>query len=139
MQNLQKRLNWDKIFQKHVAKLNKQKPVILCGDLNVFYLNIDVNNYISHKGEAGFTDEERKNMKKLLNIGFIDAFRLYPTKTEAFTFYRLNDKYKKDKDGWRLDYFLISKSLANKVRDVVHVTENAASDHFAIVLIIELI
>lgn len=136
---LPKRLQWNEEFRRHVKELDKKKPVIICGDMNVSHKEIDLTNPKTNRKNAGFTDEERAGMTDLLGDGFVDTYRhLYPDKTGAYTFwtYMMNSRAKNV--GWRLDYFIISERLLpalcdNVIRDKVY-----GSDHCPLSLFLHL-
>ncbi|KAJ8725205.1 hypothetical protein PYW07_016163 [Mythimna separata] len=136
---LPKRLQWNEEFRRHVKELDKKKPVIICGDMNVSHKEIDLTNPKTNRKNAGFTDEERAGMTELLGDGFVDTYRhLYPDKTGAYTFwtYMMNSRAKNV--GWRLDYFILSERLLpalcdNVIRDSVY-----GSDHCPLSLFLHL-
>lgn len=136
---LPKRLQWNEEFRRHVKELDKKKPVIICGDMNVSHKEIDLANPKTNRKNAGFTDEERAGMTELLGDGFVDTYRhLYPDKTGAYTFwtYMMNSRAKNV--GWRLDYFIVSERLLpalcdNVIRDSVY-----GSDHCPLSLFLHL-
>jgi exodeoxyribonuclease III len=127
---------WDKHFRHYIKKLDKSKPVILCGDLNVAHQEIDIANPSGNRRNAGFTNEERKNFTKLLDkTKLVDTFRyLNPKVTEKYSFwsYRFNSRNKNK--GWRIDYFLVSKRLVKKVKQSDILTKQLGSDHAPITL-----
>lgn len=132
------RMKWEDDFLKYIKKLDKKKPVIYCGDLNVAHEEIDLKNPKTNRGNAGFTDEERGKMTTVLNSGFTDTYRyLYPDKTDAYSWwsYRMNARAKNV--GWRIDYFICSDRLACKIEDAVIYPEVMGSDHCPIGLIID--
>lgn len=134
-----KRLKWNEEFRRHVKELDKQKPVIICGDMNVAHNEIDLSNPKTNRKNAGFTDEERSGMTELLGDGFIDTFRhLYPDKKDAYTFwtYMMNSRAKNV--GWRLDYFIISKRLLPALCDNVIRSQVFGSDHCPISMFLHL-
>ena len=109
---LDHRMRWEEAFRHYLAELDTQKPVILCGDLNVAHQEIDLKNPASNHGSAGFSDEEREAFTKLLEAGFTDTFRhLYPTLTEAYTWWSYMFKSRERNTGWRIDYFVVSNCL----------------------------
>ena len=121
---------WDPAFKKWLIHLQKSKPIIVCGDLNVANEEIDLKNPKSNHKTAGFTDEERESFKKILeDVGLIDTYRYkYPTKEEySYWTYRMNAR--KKNVGWRIDYFLVSKSIINKVKKSKILTDVMGSDH----------
>ena len=110
--------------------MSKKKGVILCGDLNVAHKEIDLKNPKSNRGNAGFTDEEREKMTKLLDSGFIDTFRyLYPEKTESYTWWSYFANSRERNIGWRIDYFIVSKNLEKSVEDSLIYDKIMGSDH----------
>ncbi|XP_076444943.1 exodeoxyribonuclease-like [Babylonia areolata] len=130
---------WDEDFMAYLKDLDAKKPVILCGDLNVAHLDIDLKNPKGNKRNAGFTDEERAGFGKLLEQGFIDSFRtLYPEKEEAYTFWSNFRQAREKNVGWRLDYFVMSERLKKDLCDSVIRTHVMGSDHCPIVLLLAL-
>lgn len=134
-----KRLRWNEEFLKHVKELDKKKPVIICGDMNVSHKEIDLANPKTNRKNAGFTDEERAGMTQLLGDGFVDTFRhFHPDQTGSYTFwtYMMNSRSKNV--GWRLDYFIISDRLIPSVCDNVIRDKVYGSDHCPIALFLNL-
>ena len=129
LRRLDYRMTWEDAFRNFLLKLNEQKPVIVCGDMNVAHEEIDIKNPKSNRRNAGFTDEEREKFTVLLNAGFIDTFRhLYPdTVTYSWWSYRFQARQKNA--GWRIDYFLTSKSLESQIKDAKIHTDIFGSDH----------
>ena len=129
LRRLDYRMTWEDAFRNYLLKLNEQKPVIVCGDMNVAHEEIDIKNPKSNRRNAGFTDEEREKFTVLLNAGFIDTFRhLYPdTVTYSWWSYRFQARQKNA--GWRIDYFLTSKSLEPQIKDAKIHTDIFGSDH----------
>lgn len=126
---------WDEDFKAYLKELDAKKPVILCGDLNVAHLDIDLKNPKQNKRNAGFTDEERAGFSDLLKDGFIDSFRsLYPDKEEAYTFWSNFRQAREKNIGWRLDYFVLSERLKKDLCDSVIRKDVMGSDHCPIVL-----
>jgi len=124
------RMRWDEAFARYVSELDRQKPVVICGDLNVAHRDIDLANPSRNRRNPGFTDEEREGFSHLLDAGFVDTFRhLYPYRTEAYTWwsYRFNSRAKNI--GWRIDYFLISGRLAPHLRAADIHADITGSDH----------
>ena len=112
------RVEWECDFRNYLINLNKTKPVILCGDLNVAHKEIDLKNPKTNKGNAGFTDEERNEMTNLLNSGFIDSFRfIYPEKEECYSWWSYMGRAREKNIGWRIDYFIVSEKIKNKIED----------------------
>lgn len=135
---LSRRLIWEDHFREYIKRLDSHKPVILCGDLNVAHQEIDLRNAKSNVGNSGFTDEEREKMTALLQAGFIDAFRyLYPDRKDVYTWWSYMNKVRERNIGWRIDYFILSERLADKIIDSQVHSEVLGSDHCPIALIIE--
>ena len=136
---LEYRMQWEDDFREYLKKLDKIKPVILCGDLNVAHNEIDLKNPKSNKGNAGFTDEERSQMTNLLNSGFIDSFRyLYPEKQDAYSWWSYMGRAREKNIGWRIDYFIVSEQLKNKIVDAKIHPEIMGSDHCPVELDVEI-
>ena len=129
LRRLEYRMKWEEDFQSYLHKLDEIKPVIVCGDMNVAHQEIDLKNPKTNRRNAGFTDEEREKMTQLLNNGFIDTFRtLYPEQvTYSWWSYRFRAREKNT--GWRIDYFLISERLRDRLIDAKIHTETMGSDH----------
>ena len=129
LRRLEYRMKWEEDFQSYLHKLDEIKPVIVCGDMNVAHQEIDLKNPKTNHRNAGFTDEEREKMTQLLNNGFIDTFRtLYPEQvTYSWWSYRFRAREKNT--GWRIDYFLISEHLRDRLVDAKIHTETMGSDH----------
>ena len=129
LRRLEYRMKWEEDFQSYLHKLDETKPVIVCGDMNVAHQEIDLKNPKTNHQNAGFTDEEREKMTQLLNNGFIDTFRtLYPEQvTYSWWSYRFRAREKNT--GWRIDYFLISERLRDRLVDAKIHTEIMGSDH----------
>ena len=133
------RMSWEDDFLKYIKKLDEKKPVIYCGDLNVAHEEIDLKNPKTNRGNAGFTDEERGKMTDVLSSGFTDTFRyLYPDRTDAYSWwsYRMNARAKNV--GWRIDYFICSDRIAEKIDDALIYPEIQGSDHCPIGLNIDI-
>jgi len=127
---LEYRLEWEKDFADYVCELDKQKPVVICGDLNVAHEEIDLANPKTNRRNAGFTDEERSAMTALLSRGFIDTFRvLHPTQEKAYSWWSYRGGARARNVGWRIDYFIISERLAPKLVDASIHPEITGSDH----------
>ena len=134
---LEYRMEWEDAFRKYLNNLNK--PIILCGDLNVAHNEIDLKNPKTNRGNAGFTDEERDKMTVLLNSGFIDTFRfLYPEKQDAYSWWSYMGRAREKNIGWRIDYFIVSKELNNKIIDAKIHSEIYGSDHCPVELEIKI-
>ena len=133
------RMRWESDFKLYLDILNKKKPIILCGDLNVAHEEIDLKNPSTNRRNAGFTDEERQEMAQLLQNGFTDTFRyLYPDKTEAYSWWSYLRKARDRNAGWRIDYFITSQALNEKVKDATIHADVYGSDHCPISLITSL-
>lgn len=124
------RMRWEDAFRRYVTLLDQQKPVIICGDINVAHQEIDIKNPKTNRRNAGFTDEERQKMTLLLDAGFVDTFRhLYPEQKDAYTWWSYMMKARERNIGWRIDYFLASTRLAAAIKDAsIHPTI-LGSDH----------
>ena len=127
---LDHRLVWDEAFRNYLVALDQEKPVIICGDLNVAHQEIDLKNPKSNRGSAGFSDEERESFTKLLDAGFTDTFRyLNPDAIGAYTWWSYMFKAREKNAGWRIDYFLVSNRLADKIKAAPIYSEIFGSDH----------
>ena len=130
---------WEDEIRKYLLKLNETKPVIMCGDLNVAHEEIDLKNPKANRGNAGFTDEERNKMTELLNAGFTDSFRyLYPDKENAYSWWSYMGHAREKNIGWRIDYFIVSNDIKEKIIDSKIYPEVVGSDHCPVGLEIEL-
>lgn len=131
---------WDPAFREYVSGLDKKKPVIICGDMNVAHSEIDLSNPKSNRNKtAGFTDAEREQMTALIDAGFIDTFRhFHPDTEKVFSFWTYMMNARAKNAGWRLDYFLASKKLEDKLCDSLIRTEVYGSDHCPVVLLMNL-
>ncbi len=135
---LEYRMIWEDEFKKYLIKLDKQKPVIICGDLNVAHTEIDLKNPKSNRKNAGFTDEERSKIDNLLNSGFTDTFRkIYPDKEGAYTWWSYMFNARANNAGWRIDYFLVSDRISKNIKDAYIYSEIMGSDHCPVGLEIE--
>jgi exodeoxyribonuclease-3 len=133
------RMEWEEAFRAYLLTLDKHKPVIVCGDLNVAHKEIDLKNPKANTKNAGFTPEERAKMTTLLESGFTDSFRhLYPDMTDIYSWWSYRFKARDNNAGWRIDYFLTSERLAPKIQDSIIHTEIFGSDHCPVELIIDL-
>ena len=133
------RMKWEDDFADYIMGLDEKKPVIICGDLNVAHKEIDLKNPKTNRHNAGFTDEEREKFSKLLDRGFIDTFRyFYPDKADIYSWWSYRFKAREKNAGWRIDYFLVSKRLEDKLKDAVIHTEVFGSDHCPVELDIDL-
>lgn len=133
------RLEWEQRFANYVTELNSKKPVIICGDLNVAHLDIDVKNAKSNVGNSGFTEEERSCMTSLQQQGFVDSFRyLYPAMEDRFTWWSFMAKVRERNIGWRIDYFLVSEQLKSTIVAATIEDHVMGSDHCPVTLKLEL-
>ena len=124
------RMRWEEAFRAYLLELDRAKPVILCGDLNVAHQEIDLKNPKSNRGNAGFSDEERAQMTALLSSGFTDTFRyLYPDRAGAYSWWSYMYHARDNNAGWRIDYFIVSDRLRGDVRDSKILPEVMGSDH----------
>ena len=124
------RLKWDEAFRNYLCRLDQEKPVIVCGDLNVAHQEIDLKNPSSNRGNAGFSDEERDSFGKLLEAGFTDTFRFRnPDVTDAYSWWSYRFNARKNNAGWRIDYFLVSDRLAETVTATPIYADIFGSDH----------
>ena len=131
------RMEWDDAFRAYVRELDRRKPVVVCGDMNVAHCEIDLKNPKPNVGNAGFTEEERKKMTQLLEADLVDSFRLlYPEKTGAYTWWSYLFHAREHNAGWRIDYFLVSRRLAGLVEDSAIYSDVPGSDHCPVGLIL---
>lgn len=138
LKRLSYRMEWEDAFRKYVIGLNKHKPVIVCGDMNVAHQPIDLKNDKTNHHNAGFTDQERAKMSELLYSGFIDTFRfLYPER-EEYSWWSYRMRSRERNAGWRIDYFLISESLKSRLKDAKIYTDILGSDHAPVGIYIDL-
>lgn len=138
LERLDYRMVWEDVFRRYVKELDEKKPVIICGDLNVAHNEIDLKNFKTNVGNAGFTYEERGKMTELLASGFVDSFRyLYPDKTSAYSWWSYMFKAREKNAGWRIDYFIVSKKLADRIEDAVIYPEVMGSDHCPVGLLLK--
>lgn len=127
---LDHRMKWDDAFRNYLLELDQHKPVIACGDLNVAHKEIDLKNPSSNKGNAGFSDEERDKFSTLLDSGFTDSFRfLYPDQTGAYTWWSYMYNARANNAGWRIDYFLASNRITDKITAAPIYSDILGSDH----------
>lgn len=136
---LEYRMKWENDFREYLKQLKTNKPVILCGDLNVAHNEIDLKNPSTNRHNAGFTDEERKQMTNLLNAGFVDSFRyLYPDKKDCYSWWSYMFHAREKNAGWRIDYFIVSDNIKEKIIDSKIHSEIFGSDHCPVELDIRL-
>ena len=139
LKRLDYRMEWEDAFLKYLKELEKSKPVILCGDLNVAHTEIDLKNPKTNRKNAGFTDEEREKMTTLLGSGFTDTFRyFYPDKEGVYSWWSYRFKAREKNAGWRIDYFISSKELNDKLISADIHTDILGSDHCPIELKVNL-
>lgn len=130
---------WEDEIREYLVKLDKKKPVIYCGDLNVAHKEIDLKNPATNHHSAGFTDEERNKLTELLDAGFIDTFRyMYPDKRDTYSWWSYMFHAREKNAGWRIDYFITSESLKEKIKDAKILGEITGSDHCPVELDIDL-
>ena len=130
LKRLDYRMTWEDAFLDYLKQLDDKKPVIVCGDLNVAHKEIDLKNPKTNRKNAGFTDEERSCMTRLLENGFVDTFRyFYPDKTEAYSWWSYIGAARSRNAGWRIDYFIVSERLIGSVRDSLILSDVLGSDH----------
>ena len=124
------RMEWERAFREYLVGLDKKKPVIICGDLNVAHNEIDLKNPKSNRKSAGFSDEERGCLNELLDAGFVDSYRhLYPDTVGAYTWWSYMGGARERNAGWRIDYFLVSTALKDKIKDALIYSDIHGSDH----------
>lgn len=139
LSRLDYRMEWEEDLKKYLKELEKNKPVIICGDFNVAHEEIDIKNAKANIGNAGFTNEERNKFTKLLESGFIDTYRYYnPNKEDVYTWWSYQFKAREKNVGWRIDYFLVSKSIINKVSNCTIYNDVYGSDHCPISINVKL-
>ena len=129
------RMEWEDDVRAYLKKLEQTKPVVLCGDLNVAHEEIDLKNPKTNRKNAGFSDEERAKMTELLGSGFVDTFRaLYPEVTGVYSWWSYRFNARKNNAGWRIDYFIVSERLRDKVTEAGILTDVLGSDHCPVTL-----
>lgn len=139
LERLEYRMIWEDEIRKYLQDLDKIKPVIYCGDLNVAHKEIDLKNPKTNRRNAGFTDEERNKMTNLLDAGFTDTFRyLYPEKENCYSWWSYMGKAREKNVGWRIDYFIVSNRVQGKIKDSIIHPEILGSDHCPVELQIEI-
>ncbi len=138
LSRLEYRQVWEDDFLAYIKKLEEKKPVIYCGDLNVAHKEIDLKNPKPNRGHAGFTDEERAKFDNVVNSGLVDTFRyFYPDKEGAYSWWSYRFQSRAKNAGWRIDYFVVSESLMDKVEDAVIYSDALGSDHCPVGLILK--
>ena len=137
LERLDYRMTWEDAFLSYVKELEKKKPVIFCGDLNVAHQEIDLKNPSSNHHNAGFTDEERGKMTALLSSGFTDTWRhFHPDKAGVYSWWSYRFRAREKNAGWRIDYFIVSDVLVPQLQDAMIYTEVFGSDHCPVGIVI---
>ncbi len=137
LKRLDYRMKWEDDFQNYLCKLDENKPIIVCGDMNVAHKEIDLKNPKTNRKNAGFTDEEREKFSKLLESGFTDTFRhFFPDLEGAYSWWSYRFKAREKNAGWRIDYFVVSNRLTDKIKSASIHNEVFGSDHCPVELII---
>ena len=130
LRRLDYRMSWEEDFRDYLCELDKSKPVIVCGDMNVAHEVIDLKNPATNHFNPGFSDEEREKFTELLDAGFIDTFRsLYPDRTDAYSWWSYRAAARQRNVGWRIDYFVVSERLRGNIKDAYILPEVMGSDH----------
>ena len=138
LRRLDYRMRWETAFQAYLKSLDANKPVIVCGDMNVAHQEIDLKNPKTNRRNAGFTDEERARMSELLNSGFTDTFRFFhPDATDIYSWWSYRFRAREKNAGWRIDYFLTSSRLDSRLKDASIHTDIYGSDHCPVSLVVE--
>lgn len=138
LKRLSYRMEWEDSFRNYLLGLDQKKPVIFCGDLNVAHKEIDLKNPKTNHHNAGFTDEEREKMTQLLNSGFLDTFRyFYPDKEQIYSWWSYRFRAREKNAGWRIDYFITSKRLQERLVSAEIHTEIMGSDHCPVELVLK--
>ena len=138
LRRLDYRMTWEDDFRTYLLALDAKKPVIVCGDLNVAHREIDLKNPKTNRKNAGFTDEEREKMTTLLDAGFTDSFRhFFPDLTDAYSWWSYRFRAREKNAGWRIDYFLVSNRLADKMQSASIHNEIYGSDHCPVELVLK--
>lgn len=138
LKRLDYRMQWETDFQAYLKTLDAKKPVIVCGDMNVAHQEIDLKNPKTNRRNAGFTDEEREKMTQLLNSGFVDTFRFLYPETITYSWWSYRFKAREKNTGWRIDYFLTSERLKDKITEAKIHTDIFGSDHCPVELDLDL-
>lgn len=139
LRRLDYRMEWDDVFRAYLQKLDQEKPVIVCGDMNVAHKEIDLKNPKTNRKNAGFTDEERGKFSTLLEAGFTDTFRFFhPTEEGIYSWWSYRFRAREKNAGWRIDYFLVSNRLQSQLTDATIHTEIFGSDHCPVEVTIDL-
>ena len=133
------RMQWEDDIREYLMKLDSEKPVIYCGDLNVAHNEIDLKNPKANRNNPGFSDSEREKISTLLNSGFVDTFRyLYPNVKEKYSWWSYRFNARKNNAGWRIDYFIVSDRIKDKIKEADILTDVYGSDHCPVVLEIDI-
>ena len=139
LKRLDYRMEWEDDLREYLMSLDQHKPVIYCGDLNVAHREIDLKNPKTNRNNAGFTDQEREKMTALLSSGFTDSFRfLYPDVTGVYSWWSYRFNARKNNAGWRIDYFIVSDRLQDKIKRAEILTNVEGSDHCPVLLELDL-
>ena len=135
LSRLEYRMQWEDDFRAYVGRLDRKKPVVVCGDLNVAHREIDIKNPAANKNNAGFTPQERAKLTELLESGLTDSFRhLYPDRRDVYSWWSYMGNARERNVGWRIDYFLVSGQIQNRIREAEIRMEVQGSDHCPVVL-----
>lgn len=138
LERLDYRMEWEDAVRSYLKKLEENKPVIICGDMNVAHEEIDLKNPKTNRGHSGFTDEERQKMTELLDAGFTDTWRyFYPDREQVYSWWSYRFHARDKNAGWRIDYFVVSKVLDPRLKDAMIYTDVYGSDHCPVGLLIE--
>ena len=138
LKRLDYRMKWEDDFRGYIKDLEKTKPVIICGDMNVAHEEIDIKNAKTNRNNAGFTDQEREKMTQLLDSGLIDTFRyFYPDLAGVYSWWSYRFNARANNAGWRIDYFLVSEALKDRLKDAAILTDVMGSDHCPVQLEID--
>lgn len=139
LKRLDYRMSWEDAFREYLCALDQKKPVIICGDMNVAHEEIDLKNPKTNRGNAGFSDEEREKFSCLLDAGFTDSFRfLYPDLEGAYSWWSFRANARERNVGWRIDYFLVSNRLQDRIKEAFIRPEITGSDHCPVGLDIDI-
>ena len=139
LKRLDYRMEWEDDLREYLMSLDRSKPVIYCGDLNVAHQEIDLKNPKTNRNNAGFSDQEREKMTALLSSGFTDSFRhLYPDATGVYSWWSYRFNARKNNAGWRIDYFIVSDRLRDKIRRAEILTDVEGSDHCPVLLEVDI-
>lgn len=139
LERIDYRLQWEADFKDYLQKLDRKKPVILCGDLNVAHREIDLKNPKANRKNAGFSDQEREAFSALLNAGFTDSFRyLYPDREGAYSWWSYRTNAREKNIGWRLDYVIVSDRLKQRISEAAICADIMGSDHCPVEMTVDL-